>query len=113
MIGTGKIVDSNGNIIAGANIIESNANGIFIMPVAKVIESNENGIFQGDFKNNTFYTATYVGTKRMTFNTANGIPAIIKLIDDNTLPEVIVKPKRNYYWWIIAAIGIYIISKKK
>lgn len=113
MYGSGKIVDSTDSIIVGAIIAESDNLGNFKTPIIKTFESDINGIFKGDFKNNTFYTASYTGTKKYTFNTANGIPAVIKMIDDNWLPEIIVKPKKNYWWVILLVIGTYIITKKK
>lgn len=112
MLATGKIVDSNNESLVGAVIIESDANGNYITPISKVIETNVNGIFTGDFKPNTFYTASFIGTKKITFNTNTGVPATIKLIDDNTLPEITIESKRTYYWLIPIGLLLLIAYKQ-
>lgn len=119
MIATGKVIDSNNEIIVGATIIESDVNGIYKTPVTKVIETNANGIFTGDFKENSYYTVSYVGTKKFTFSTfqpfggaINIVPTVIKLQSDNTLPEITITSKRTYYWLIPIAILLYIGFKK-
>ena len=111
MIKTGKIIDSTNNGIPGANIIESDSTGKYITPITKVIESDVNGNFTGDFKPNTFYTATYIGTKKVTFNSAMVID-IIKLVDDNTLEEITVTSKRTYYWLIPIGLLLLIALRK-
>jgi hypothetical protein len=110
MIATGKVIDNNNEILVGAVIIESDANGNYKTPISKVIISNVNGIFTGDFKPDTFYTASFVGTKKFTFNTKNGIPGTIKLTDDNTLPEIVVESKRTYYWLIPIGLLLLLIA---
>lgn len=112
MIATGKVVDSNNESLVGAVIIESDNLGNYITPISKVIETNVNGVFNGDFKPNTFYTASFIGTKKFTFNTKTGVPATIKLIDDNTLPEITIQSKRTYYWLIPIGLLLLIAYKQ-
>jgi hypothetical protein len=112
MIATGKVVDSNGSSLVGAVIIESDANGNYKTPISQVIETNANGMFTGDFKTNTFYTVSFVGYKKFTFNTSSGVPATIKLIDDNTLTEILIESKKTYYWLIPIGLLIYIAYKQ-
>jgi hypothetical protein len=111
MIKTGKIIDSTNNGIPGANIIESDNTGKYITPITKVIETDVNGNFTGDFKPNTFYTATYIGTKKVTFNSQQ-VPDLIKLLDDNTLQEITVESKRTYYWLIPIGLLLLIALRK-
>jgi hypothetical protein len=111
MTATGKIVDSNNEVLVGAVIIESDNLGNYKTPISKVIESNANGMFTGDFKTNTFYTVSFIGTKKFIFNTSTGVPNLIKLVDDNTLPEVTIFSKRTYYWLI--PIGLLLIIAYK
>lgn len=111
MIKTGKIIDSTNNGIPGAIIVESDSTGNFKTPITKVIESDVNGNFTGDFKTNTFYTASYTGTKKVTFNSAM-VPEVIKLIGDNTLEEITVTSKRTYYWLIPIGLLLLIALRK-
>jgi hypothetical protein len=118
MIATGKVIDNQNQIIVGATIIESDINGNFKTPISKVIETDPNGIFTGDFKDNSYYTVSYVGTKKFTFSTfqpfggsINIIPTVIKLQSDNTLPEINILSKRTYYWLI--PIGLLLIIAYK
>jgi len=119
MIATGKVLDSNNEIIVGATIIESDANGNYKTPILKVIETNANGIFTGDFKENSFYTVSFVGNKKFTFSTFQPfggaisiIPTVIKLQNDNSLPEITIESKRTYYWLIPIGLLLYIAYKK-
>lgn len=111
MIKTGKIIDSNNDVLVGAVIIESDNTGNFKTPISQVIETNVNGIFTGDFKPNTFYTASFVGTKKFTFNSQQ-VPDLIKLINDNTLQEITVESKRTYYWLIPIGLLLLIAYKQ-
>ena len=113
MIKSGKIIDSENKALIGVIIAESDNLGNFKVPITQIIESDENGNFKGNFKNNTFYTASFVGTKKFTFNTKDGVPASIKLLDDLNIPEIVITapatdPKKNTYYWLIP-IGLLLL----
>lgn len=110
MIKTGKIIDSENKALIGVIIAESDNLGNFKVPITQIIESDINGNFKGNFKNNTFYTASFVGTKKFTFNTKDGVPASIKLLDDLNIPEIVITapPKKNTYYWLIP-IGLLLL----
>lgn len=118
MIATGKVVDSNNAILVGVIIAESDANGNYKTPITSVIETNSNGVFTGDFKTDTYYTASFVGSKKFTFSTfipVGGmlkIPTLIKLESDNILPEIEITSKRTYYWLIPIGLLLLIAYKQ-
>jgi hypothetical protein len=113
MTKTGKVTDSDNIELIGVIIAESDSTGKYKSPNPNVITTNVNGVFSGDFKNNTFYTVSYVGYKKFTFNTANGIPKVIKLENDFTLPDIEIKSTRTYYWLIPIGLLMLVLLRKK
>jgi hypothetical protein len=113
MIKSGKVIDIDNIGLVGATIAESDSTGKYIMPITKVITTNSNGIFNGDFKTNTFYTVSFVGNKKFTFNTTNGVPTIIKLENDATTPEINITSTKTYYKYIPLALLLLLILLKK
>ena len=113
MIKTGKVTDSDNLELVGVTIAESDSTGKYKAPITKVITTDENGVFSGDFKNKTFYTVSFVGSKKFTFNTTNGVPKIIKLENDFTLPPIEIKSTKTYYWLIPIGLLMLILLRKK
>lgn len=115
MIKTGKVIDNDNVELVGATIVESDSLGKYILPISNVITTNSNGIFNGNFKANTFYTVSFVGNKKFTFNTTNGVPNIIKLQNDATIPEINITSTKTYYKYIPLALLLllFLLKKKK
>lgn len=115
MIKTGKVIDSDNLSLVGATIVESDNLGNYKKPVTKVITTDINGNFNGDFKLNTFYTVSFVGSKKFTFNTNNGVPNVIKLLNDATIETVEIKSTKTYYKYIPLALLLllFLLKKKK
>ena len=116
MIKTGKVTDSDNLELVGVTIAESDSSGKYITPITKLFETNENGIFTGDFKPNSFYTVSFVGKKKYIINTANGVPNIIKLENDFTLPETVITAtatKKSYFWLIPIGLLLLLLLKKR
>lgn len=113
MIKTGKVTDSENIELVGVTIAESNSVGQYIIPITSVITTNVNGVFSGNFKNNTFYTVSYVGYKKFTFFTIDGVPKVIKLENDFTLPPIEITSKQTYYWLIPIGLLMLILLRKK
>ena len=114
MIKTGKVIDSDNVELVGATIVESDSLGKYKQPISNVITTNSNGIFNGNFKTNTFYTVSFVGNKKFTFNTTNGVPNIIKLQNDATIPEINITSTKTYYKFIpIGLLLLLILLKNK
>ena len=113
MTKTGKVTDSDNIELIGVTIAESDSLGKYKAPITNVITTNVNGVFSGNFKNNTFYTVSFVGSKKFTFNTANGVPKVIKLENDFTLPPIEIKSKQTYYWLIPIGLLILVLLRKK
>ena len=113
MFKSGKVLDSDNLALIGVTIAESDSAGKYITPLKEVITTDINGNFKGNFKNNTFYTVSFVGSKKFIFNTKNGIPKTIKLENDLTLPEITIKGKQTYYYLIPVSLILFILFNKK
>lgn len=113
MIKSGKVTDSDNTEIVGATIVESDSLGKYKLPILKAIITDSNGNFNGDFKTNSFYTVSFVGNKKFTFNTINGVPNIIKLQNDATIPEINITSTKTYYKYIPLALLLLLLLLKK
>lgn len=107
---TGKITDSNGDVIIGANVFVSDSSGKLVNP-PKGTSTDADGKYSLDVKVGDYVTATYVGTERQTVK-VNGSNLDFKLTEskDAALPEVIIEAKRiykkSYLGWILIGLGI-------
>jgi len=114
MLKSGIITDSTGNKLQGVIIAKSDQNGNLLQPINSYTQTDQNGSFNFNFIDNSFYTFTFIGTKKQTFKTAD-IPKNIVLLDDNTLDEITITPggqKKNLLW-LIPLILIIILKAKK
>lgn len=107
---TGKITDSNSDVIIGANIFVSDSAGKLVNP-PKGTSTDANGNYSIDVNVGDYVTATYVGTERQTVK-VTGSKLDFKLVEskDADLPEIIIEAKRvykkNYLGWIVIVIGL-------
>ena len=107
---TGKILDSNGDVIIGANVFVSDSSGELVNP-PKGTSTDVDGKYILDVKNGDYVTATYVGTERQTVK-VNGSTLDFKLIEskDTALPEVLIESnrvyKKSYLNWILIGLGL-------
>lgn len=84
---TGKITGSDGDVLPGAAVFISDKDGKAIQPAVGTT-AGADGIYSLEVPEMAFVTATFVGTKRVT---ARPTPITnFHLVDDNTLPEVVV-----------------------
>jgi len=122
---TGKITDSNGDVIIGANVFVSDSAGKLVNP-PKGTSTDANGKYSLDVKLGDYVTATYVGTERQTVKV---VPMLGSNLDfrlteskDAALPEIIIEAKRvykkSYLNWVLIGLGlvslgtgIYLIKK--
>ncbi len=107
----GKIKDSNGDEIIGANVFVSDASGKLVNP-PKGTSTDANGNYSLDINSGDYITATYVGTERQTVK-PNSSNQDFKLIEskDAALQEILIEadriyPKRNYLGWIFLGVGV-------
>ncbi len=107
---TGKIKDSNGDEIIGANVFVSDSSGKLVNP-PKGTSTNASGNYSLDINSGDYITATYVGTERQTIK-PSGSNQDFKLVEskDAALPEVLIEadriyPKINYLGWITLGVG--------
>lgn len=109
---TGKITDSNGDIIIGANVFVSDSQGKLVNP-PKGTSTDANGKYSLDVKLGDYVTATYVGNERQTVK-VNSSTLDFKLTEskDAALPEVLIeadrvyKTKKSYLSWFIIGLGL-------
>jgi iron complex outermembrane receptor protein len=107
---TGKITDSNGDVIIGANVFVSDSAGKLVNP-PKGTSTDANGNYSLDVNNGGYVTATFVGTKRQTLK-VTGSKLDFKLGEsaDAILPEVLIESnrvyKKNYLNWILIGLGL-------
>jgi hypothetical protein len=121
---TGKITDSNGDVIVGANVFVSDSTGKLVNP-PKGTSTDANGKYSLDVKVGDYVTATYVGTERQTVKVKDS-KLDFKLVEskDAALPEIIIeadrvyKTKKSYLNWVLIGLGlvslgtgIYLIKK--
>lgn len=109
---TGKITDSNGDAIIGANVFVSDIEGKLVNP-PKGTSTDANGKYSLDVKSGDYVTATYVGNERQIVK-VNGSTLDFKLTESKeaALPEVLIeadrvyKTKKSYLSWILIGLGI-------
>lgn len=110
---TGKIVDSNGDVIIGANVFVSDSSGKLVNP-PKGTSTDANGKYSLDVKVGDYITATFVGTERQTvkIDPMLGSTLNFNLIEskDASLPEVVIEAKRvyknSYLNWVLIGLGL-------
>ncbi len=106
---TGKIKDSNGDEIIGANVFVSDASGKLVNP-PKGTSTDVGGNYSLDINSEDYVTATYVGTENQTIK-PSGSNQDFKLTEssDAALPEVLIEADRiykpNYLGWIMLGVG--------
>lgn len=107
---TGKILDSNGDAIIGANLFVSDNAGKLISP-PKGTSTDANGNYSLDVNSGDYVTATYVGKEKQTVK-VTGSKLDFKLVEskDAALPEIIIEAKRvykkSYLGWILIGLGL-------
>ena len=107
---TGKILDSNGNVIIGANVFISSNAGKLVNP-PKGTSTDANGKYSLDVNNGDYVTATYVGTKRKTEKvTGSNLDFTLSESEDAILPEIVIEAKRvykkSYLNWVLIGLGL-------
>ncbi len=107
----GKIKDSNGDEIIGANIFVSDSSGKLVNP-PKGTSTDASGNYSLVINSGDYITATYVGTERQTVK-PTGSNQDFKLTESKEagLPEVLIEadriyPKINYLGWIFLGVGV-------
>lgn len=114
---TGKITDSNGDVIIGANVFVSDSSGKLVNP-PKGTSTDANGNYSIDVNNGDYVTATYVGTERQTVKI---VPMLNSNLDfrlteskDAALPEILIEAervyKKNYLGWILVGAGVIVLT---
>jgi len=115
MIKSSKVVDSDNLGLVGATIVESDILGKYKQPIKKVVTTDINGNFNADFIANKFYTISFIGYKKYTFNSNNVLPKIIKLENNLTTDEINISSTKTYYKYIplVLLLLIFLLKKKK